>query len=201
MATHSDRRRATAGTARRLARIDVDATSEAMFWIAPDAHFVDVNQAACRSLGYTRDELLKLSISDIDAGFAPEKWQHRLAELRQQGSCQFESAHRAKDARVFPVEVVCNHVQIGAHERTCAFVRDISVRKRAQALSALEHQVTRNLAAADSPRDVLKAVLRVICESEDWESSGYFQREDSAGTSRLIVGWSGPKARQFTKDY
>ena len=67
-----------------LGLIDVDATSDAIFWIAPDGHFLDVNAAACRSLGYTRDALLKLSIPDVDAEFSAEQWQAHLIELRQQ---------------------------------------------------------------------------------------------------------------------
>jgi len=79
--------------------------------------------------------------------------------------------------------------------------RDVTRRKRAEALVALEHAVTRSLAEADSSRKVLQAVMRVICESEQWETAGYFRIEDEAGRSRLIVGWSGPSARKATVDY
>ncbi len=184
-----------------LSHINVDATSEAVFWIAPDAHFVDVNLAACRSLGYTREELLKLGVPDIDAEFSAGKWREHMTELRRQGSFRFESTQRAKDGRLFPVEVVCNYVQIGGDERASAFVRDITERKRAEALTRLEHSVTRSLAEAGSSREVVKAVLRIICESEQWESSGYFRVEDDAGATRLMIGWSGPGARQKTIDY
>jgi len=79
--------------------------------------------------------------------------------------------------------------------------RDVTARRRAQALVALEHAVTRSLAEADSSREVLKAVMRVICESEQWETAGYFRVEDEAGTARLIVGWNGPDARRATIEY
>jgi PAS domain S-box-containing protein len=110
----------------------VDVTSDALFWITPDARFVDVNPAACGSLGYTRDELLQLRIPDIDAEFDEETWQRHFTGLRQHGSFTFESKHRTRDGRLFPVEIVCNYVQVGADERGCAFVRDITARKRAQ---------------------------------------------------------------------
>ncbi len=79
--------------------------------------------------------------------------------------------------------------------------RDVTRRKRAEALVALEHAVTRSLAEADSSRRVLQAVMRVICESEQWETAGYFRVEDEAGTTRLMVGWNGPGARQATIEY
>src|SRR5882672_6674272 len=70
--------------------------------------------------------------------------------------------------------------------------REVTTRQRAESLVALEHAVTRSLAEADTSRRVLQAVMRVICESEQWETAGYFRIEDEAGSSRLVVGWSGP---------
>ncbi len=122
--------RKRAEEALRLTRIGVDAASDAIFWIAPDARIVDANAAASRALGYTREELLHLRVSDIDIDFDAHRWPQHFAELRQRGSITFESRHRTKDGRLFPVEIVASHVQIGAEERDCAFVRDVSERKR-----------------------------------------------------------------------
>ncbi|SPE34561.1 putative Diguanylate cyclase [Burkholderiales bacterium] len=80
-------------------------------------------------------------------------------------------------------------------------LRDVTRRRRAEALVALEHAVTRSLSEAESSRKVLQAVMRVVCESEQWEQAGYFRIEDAAGTSRLIVGWTGPSVRKESMDY
>jgi PAS domain S-box-containing protein len=117
----------------RQTRISIEHASDALFWITPDARFTDVNEAACRSLGYSREELLQLSVPEVDTYYDAEKWPMHFAELRQRGSLKFESEQRTKDGRVFPVEIVANHVQLGADERNCAFVRDISERKRIEA--------------------------------------------------------------------
>jgi diguanylate cyclase (GGDEF)-like protein/PAS domain S-box-containing protein len=79
--------------------------------------------------------------------------------------------------------------------------RDVTRRKRAESLVALEHAVTRSLAEADSSRKIMQVVMRVICESEQWETAGYFRAEDELGTTRLIVGWSGPGTQQVATDY
>ncbi|HEX7441876.1 MAG TPA: diguanylate cyclase, partial [Caldimonas sp.] len=79
--------------------------------------------------------------------------------------------------------------------------RDLTQRKRADALVALEHAVTRNLSEAATSRKILQAVMRVICESEQWETAGFFQVEDEDGTTRLIAGWSGPGMSQTAADY
>ena len=79
--------------------------------------------------------------------------------------------------------------------------RDITQRKRAIALVTLEHAVTRNLAEAATSRKILQAVMRVICESEQWETAGFFRVEDEQGTTRLITGWSGPGMTATASDY
>lgn len=123
-------KREQAEEALRWMRISVENSSDALYWIAPDARIVEVNEAACRSLGYSREELLQLTVPDIDPNFNPITWPRQFATLRQHGSMTFESEQRTRDGRMFPVEVVANHVKFGSEERHCAFVRDITERKR-----------------------------------------------------------------------
>jgi len=117
----------------RLTRISIEHASDSLFWITPDAHITDINNAACLSLGYSREELLQLSVQDVDVHYNSEKWPQHFTELRQHGSLKFESEQRAKDGRLIPVEIVANYVRLGELEFDCAFVRDISERKRIEA--------------------------------------------------------------------
>ncbi len=114
----------------RLARASVDFAADALFWITADARIVDCNAAACRSLGYTRDELLALSVPDVDAHYDAQRWPEHFAALRAHGSLSFESEQIAKDGRRVPVEIVANYLVVDGEERNCAFVRDISERNR-----------------------------------------------------------------------
>ena len=132
----------------RLTRIGVENASEALFWIDLDGRFVDVNAAACMSLGYTREELLHLGVLDVDADFSPARWDAHLNELRASVSATFETRHRMKDGRVFDVEVVTTLVRIGTDDRLCAFARNISERKRHDAeLLAARRQLQATLDA------------------------------------------------------
>ena len=79
--------------------------------------------------------------------------------------------------------------------------RELTRHKRSEALVALEHAVTRSLAEAANSRKILQAVMRVICESEHWETAGYFRVEDELGTTRLIAGWSGPGIATAAVEY
>lgn len=55
----------------RFTRVALDRMADSAFWMGPDARFVYVNEAACCSLGYSRDELLSMTVHDIDPNFSP----------------------------------------------------------------------------------------------------------------------------------
>ena len=114
----------------QFTRVTVNAVSDAIFWATPDGSIVDVNDAACSTLGYTREELLQLEVPDVDPSNTRELMQQQFPELRKHGTLRFESSHRRKDGRIFPVEIVANYVRYGDEERNCGVVRDISERKR-----------------------------------------------------------------------
>ncbi|WP_020675057.1 PAS domain S-box protein [Geopsychrobacter electrodiphilus] len=116
----------------QMTRTSVEAASDAIFWIKPDGSIADVNPAACRSLGYTREELIQMSVADIDANTDADVLLQQFPELRKLGSMKFESEHCRKDGSVFPVEIATNYVQLEGEECNCAFVRDISERKQAE---------------------------------------------------------------------
>jgi len=115
-------------------RFMVEHASDALFWITPEARIVDANDAAYRSLGYSKDELLQLSVPDVDIYYSADTWSDHFAELRRSGSLKFESVQRAKDGCLFPVEIVANYIQFDDNEFNCAFVRNISERKRSEEL-------------------------------------------------------------------
>ncbi|MDP3745103.1 MAG: EAL domain-containing protein [Methylotenera sp.] len=128
-----------------LTRFSVESASDALLWMTPDSRIVDANASACKSLGYTRQELLKLSLSDIDSNFDAEIWPQQFVALQQQGSIQIESDFRKKDNGLFPVEIVANHIQLDGKNYICAFVRDITERKLAEVNLSVSEKRYRSL--------------------------------------------------------
>ena len=115
-----------------LVQYAVDSSSVATYWIDPDARITYVNEAASRSLGYSKDELMKLSIGDIDPHLPADHWRERFEEIQSQGSLTFESEHRRKDGTTLPVEVTATFLKFNEVEYLFAFVADITHRKRAE---------------------------------------------------------------------
>lgn len=125
--------RKRAEEALRLTQFSVDRALDAVFWIGPDARFIYVNDAACITLGYSRDKLLSMSLDDVDTNFPKSQWPERWAAIKRQGSLLIETRHRTSGGGEIPVEVASNYMKLGDKEFSFVFSRDISVRKKAEA--------------------------------------------------------------------
>ncbi len=125
--------RVAAETREKLFRTLVDASNDAIFVVDPEtSRFSDVNQRACLTLGYPRQELLALGVVDVDAELRDlETWRRHAEELREKGSGVLESRHRRRDGSTFPVEVSATRVQANGREYVVAVVRDVTERTRA----------------------------------------------------------------------
>src|SRR5271169_1911657 len=89
-----------------LLQRSIDIASDAVFWMNNQARFTYVNQSACDSVGYTRDELLKMTLYDVNPTSNPEDMSGLLDLLRKVKTVRLETTHRRKDGSLFPVEIV-----------------------------------------------------------------------------------------------
>lgn len=114
------------------------------FWIYDaEGRFREVNDAYCRLLGYTRDEILALRIPDLEAVERPEETAAHIARILEAGHDRFETRHRAKDGRVVDVEVSVQLIP-NSGGLAIAFLRDITERKQAEAArQALANELER----------------------------------------------------------
>lgn len=111
-------------------KILLDTASDAFYFSDLDGHMLDVNTHACKNLGYSHDELLQMSVSDIDIGPNPEIITPLWPQLEKGEVIQIESIHRRKDGTTFPVEVNVGLIQINNIKYFSVLARDITERKR-----------------------------------------------------------------------
>jgi PAS domain S-box-containing protein len=116
----------------RLTQFAVDHSGDTAYWLDPEGRFLYVNEMMCSTLGYTREELLSMTIHDVNPDFTEDAWPAHWQRLRREGHLIIETRHRAKDGRSIPVEVTANHVEFDGRECNCASARDISLRIKAQ---------------------------------------------------------------------
>jgi PAS domain S-box-containing protein len=133
MIEHVEKRSVELLSSERRFRTLVDQAVDAFFLFNPEGRIVDVNQRACESLGYTRDELLSLSLQDIDSGEAanesPEKpWEN----LQPNIPVTSESRQRRKDGGIFPVEMRFGLLEISGYSFIMGLARNISERRESE---------------------------------------------------------------------
>ncbi|MDR4493354.1 MAG: response regulator [Nitrospirales bacterium] len=109
----------------QLMQFACDQVAEAILVAGPDKRFCFANKAACDSLGYTREELLVLRIPDVAPLHDPIQFRQRLDTVKQGHPLSYESVHRTKDGREFPIEVSISLLNIQGQEFTCAVIRTL----------------------------------------------------------------------------
>ncbi len=101
---------------------------------AETGQFLYANDELCRQLGYTHEELLQRTISDINPQLPPERVRQTADNLRHgAGVAQIESLHRRKDGSSYPIQITVYLHRAADEEWFIAFIEDITARKAAEA--------------------------------------------------------------------
>lgn len=169
----------------QIANYSLEKLLDPIYWVAEDAKIWRVNEAACTSLGYTREELLTMSIPDIDPHFPAEMYTQHWIELKEAGSIKLETQHKTRNGQLRDVEVVANFISFEGREFNCATVRDISDRKK------LETMLAHRISSLTSPLEDLHDV-----QFEDLFDINEIQKIQDAfaaatGVASLITGPGG----------
>ena len=110
-------------------RLLFDGASDAVFVHDQEGKIIDVNKVACGSLGYTRDELLHMSVPDFEVSFQSADLEPLWERICSGQSATVEGMHRRRDLSIFPVEVHIAPFASGDCQLFFAAARDITERK------------------------------------------------------------------------
>jgi PAS domain S-box-containing protein len=143
----------------------INASPDAICLVDADSKCVLVNPAGVELSGVPEHELIGSSITDT---YVPEElhlFQDRIEKLKAEGSFRFERKFLRKNGEVIPVEVSLSALRGRYYQ---AIIRDISQRKRREALLAGENRVLEMVAKGDSLSDILDNLCLLVEE----QSSG-----------------------------
>ena len=113
-----------------LFKDSVAGASDEVFWLDFNGKILYVNDSACSSTGYSREELIGMEIFRLDPDFNPDKWARSVDDLRKRRNQIFTTRHRRKDGTITEVEIMANYVMRDGKEYSFAFVRDITEKER-----------------------------------------------------------------------
>ena len=120
-----------------------------------------VNDTACRMLEYSREQLMAMTVHDIDPNFPVERWVTHWNYLKQQGSLTFDAKFWSRTGIVLETDVTVNYLQHEGKEYACMIMRDVAERKRAEAELRRSHTFLRQV--IDTDPDLIFAKDREGC--------------------------------------
>jgi diguanylate cyclase (GGDEF)-like protein/PAS domain S-box-containing protein len=139
-------------------------------------------------LGKTRWDLPALNLSEED-------WARHRAQLeRREPFHDFEIQRQGADGRVRWASVSGEPVfdAEGRFRGYRGVGKDITARKRDEQMLRLEQRVTRSLSEAEEPAAGVAALMRAVCETENWDCGRFFVWDESAGLLRMRDAWAVP---------
>lgn len=110
-------------------RTAIETAADGFLVLDEHGRILEVNDAYIGLSGYSREELIGMPISAVDRSDNFQVLKHRIADQGGEGHDRFESTHRTKDGREYPVEVITAY-SVAAGGQFFAFVEDIGERKR-----------------------------------------------------------------------
>jgi PAS domain S-box-containing protein len=174
----------------KMFKYTTDCATDAIFWMNKEGGFVYVNDKACISLGYTREELLRIFLWDIDPIYPKKQWFENWESYQknqQGGGERIETVHRRKDGSIFSVEVTSNHLWFGEAELHVAHIRDITEKKRAEeTLKKNQAKLTSIFKVA--PTGIGMVINRILTEVNDrvCEMVGRTKEELTGKSARVL---------------
>ena len=110
----------------------INAMNDTAWVIDFNAKFVDVNNAAVKVLGYSREEFLSMGPLDIDNSLSEEQIKDLVMRMQADQVQVFETTHTSKNGKIIPVEISSSLVNYHGKQAVLSIARNITERKKAE---------------------------------------------------------------------
>ena len=116
-----------------LSKFTIESAGDAIFWIDKDGVIIDANTKAIEAYGYTKNEIIGMSVLDISRDMPPEAFKEIWRKIKAEKSVVVEGIHYSKAGKRINVEINANFFQFENQEYSASIVRDVTVRKGKEA--------------------------------------------------------------------
>ncbi|MEQ8169470.1 MAG: response regulator, partial [Candidatus Eremiobacterota bacterium] len=176
-----------------------DSVNDAIFIYNLEGIFLEVNHIACERLGYSREEFLHMTISDINIKDNSLNLEEIISLLHEKGQLYFETIHVKRNGTVIPTEVNCRIIDYKDKKAILSSARDITQRKETEHLLIEEKERTEKARKElEIAYNDLKSAQSRILQSEKMASIGQL----AAGVAHEInnpIGFIGGNLRSLEK--
>jgi PAS domain S-box-containing protein len=109
-----------------------------VYWIDHRGRIIQVNESACKTSGYSREELLSMTVFDLNPTEVVKNWPLHWKRIRGEQKLKIETIHKHKEGYLYEVEVTNNYIEFDGQQYSCSLVRDLRKRN-------LEEQILRTI--------------------------------------------------------
>ncbi len=146
----------------------LETTMDSYILADTDGKIIEINQAYCDLIGYSREELLKMNIRQLEASMPSEEVEHRIQKMVSLGKDRFETKHKHKDGYLLDLETSISILNEVERPMIAAFMRDITQRKKAEnALRDNEYLLR------EAQKVAALGYYKLDIQSDVWESSSH----------------------------
>ncbi|MCG8068491.1 MAG: EAL domain-containing protein [Candidatus Thiodiazotropha taylori] len=158
------------------------------FWVI-DIHgnILEVNDSYCRLSGYTREELLQMHISEIDANETREDTLTHIKDIVNKKNVLFETRHRHKNGTLWDAEISTSYSDIEGG-RFFVFIRDIRERKFNEQIANLRDGLSKIVYQGEM--DNIMRVALDIAESITQSQIGFYHFVEKDQKTLSLQVWS-----------
>jgi PAS domain S-box-containing protein len=165
-----------------------------------DLEIVEVNDRALEVYGYTHDEILHLKVSDLHI-IKPSDLSERLKVDIEQNGATFESIHRRKDGRTFPIELSVRLIEIEGKKFYQCIIRDITERKEAEEILRESEEKFRTFAEQSPNMIFINRKGRVVYANAKCEELTGYTKEEFYSPDFNFLEITAPESLELVKNY
>ena len=177
------------------------------FWLTDkQSNLLEVNDAYCKMSGYSREELLSMTVADLDASETTDEVITHIERIVADGKAKFETKHRRKDGELIDVEISATIVLFNGVTTGVVFIHDLTKRKKDD--QALAEREERLALAMDGSNDGLwdwNLKTNTVVYSKRWKSMLGYTEDELENVfetwERLVHPEDIEQAKQHIDDY
>lgn len=145
-----------------LYRFTMENLRDAVYWLNKDGEIIEVNAKASQLSGYSKEELSRMTVFDLNESFTRADWPDRWQMLKSGKKLVFDAVHRHKDGHTYEVEITQNFLEFEGMEYTCSIVRDVRLRRFEEELLRTVSEATSGLTGTDFLVELAKHITLIF---------------------------------------
>ncbi|MGE5108141.1 MAG: sigma 54-interacting transcriptional regulator [Sphingobacteriales bacterium] len=135
---------------------------EDIFWLDDKANIIQVNESACKTIGYSRKELLNMTVFDLNPAETKKTWSNHWKQVKAEKKVTLQTQHKHKDGYLYDIEVTNNYIEFDGKEYSCSVVKDIRKKRMEEEILKVVSEATAGLTGQDYFCELAKHVTSTL---------------------------------------